>query len=884
MSNPQASSSRRWARRIGLLLVVAGLGYFTTTLIQQLQALPPIRRDLGALVAIGFGVAVPPVTVALIGLLWRALMRDQGVMIGRGAAMRIIAVSQIGKYLPGNVGHFVGRGALARAAGLPLGPTVSTTLLEVVWTLALGAAISALTLLWWLDGSVGGTLAGLNPGIMLLAGAGLALAPWPGIVLLNRFTPSLAARLGGGQPVVLPRPGTAALIGVILLACFGLLGVSVWLQARGLFGVESGSLIGFTLLFITAWVAGYVVPGAPGGLGVREGIMLALFSPVVGPGPALALGVSTRVMTTLGDGLAFLLGLMAQHRHRLWPGAGHRAPPDYPRWRRQRHRAEASSRQQALEKLQQSAEAPRVTLVLTDPTAAGDDLAAMLGSVVDQSYPNWRLLVPDSPAARAALHGEPGRDHRVQRTPADSPPADGDWVIPLDGQTQLAPDALLWLATAAMENPAWALIYTDEDRCDAAGTPVQPRFKPDWSPHLVLSADYPGHLVALRREVVDWPQRPVSPRWLVLQAAGGLPDTAIGHVPRVLCHRPRGLAPAPGSGDGAADDSGEDHRQAAQAFIQQRYPKLNGHLGPGLTPGSQRLHFDTAPGRLASIIIPTRDQRQYLEPCIESLLARTEGVDFEIIVMDNGSSEPDTLEYLAALQARPEPVTVVPADIPFNWSRLNNLGVQAARGDLLVFLNNDTEVRRPDWLAMLAGYAGLPDVGVAGGLLFYPDGTLQHAGVVVGMNGWADHVFMGGAADPTADNNPFVSPLQTRNVLAVTGACLAVERGVYDAVGGFDEAFMICGSDIAFCLAARRHAGHNVLVAEAQLIHYESKTRSPNVPEVDFIESRRAYAPYRVEAIDPCYNPNLSLDRTWPTLNTGAYRPPAPDSGSTSLV
>lgn len=317
LNKPKAMNARQWARRIGLALVVAGLVYFVTNLVQQLQALPPIQWDMAALIAIAFGVAVPPVTVMLIGLLWRALMREQGVVIGRGTAMCIIAVSQIGKYLPGNVGHFVGRGALARAEGLPLGPTVSTTLLEVVWTLALGAAISALTLLWWLDGRGGGTLAGINPIFMLLVGVGLALAPWPGIYLLNRLTPGLAARLGGGQPVVLPRLGTTALIVLILLICFGLQGVSVWLQARALFGVESGSLIGFTLLFFTAWVAGYVVPGAPGGLGVREGIILALFSPVVGPGPALALGVSTRVMTTLGDGMAFLLGLMAQNRHRV---------------------------------------------------------------------------------------------------------------------------------------------------------------------------------------------------------------------------------------------------------------------------------------------------------------------------------------------------------------------------------------------------------------------------------------------------------------------------------------------------------------------------------------------------------------------------------------
>ena len=180
---------------------------------------------------------------------------------------------------------------------------------------------------------------------------------------------------------------------------------------------------------------------------------------------------------------------------------------------------------------------------------------------------------------------------------------------------------------------------------------------------------------------------------------------------------------------------------------------------------------------------------------------------------------------------------------------------------MLVFLNNDTEIITPDWLVRLVEYALLPDVATVGALLLYPDRTIQHAGVVVGMGGWADHVFNGEPVQhyPT----PFVSSVVPRNVLANTGACVAVATARFDALGGFDEAFEICGSDVELGIRAHKQGLLNVYLPAARLLHLESKTRSPHVPEVDFQQSALKYAPYRLEG-DPFYNPNLDLSASTP--------------------
>jgi GT2 family glycosyltransferase len=273
--------------------------------------------------------------------------------------------------------------------------------------------------------------------------------------------------------------------------------------------------------------------------------------------------------------------------------------------------------------------------------------------------------------------------------------------------------------------------------------------------------------------------------------------------------------------------------------------------------------FALAAATRVSIVVPTRDKAELVEACVRSIVARSTWPNVEVLIVDNQSAEAATFAAFDRLRALDPRVRVLPAPIPFNWSRVNNLAARESAGEVLVFLNNDTEVITPDWIERLAEVALLPDVAAVGPLLLYPDGTVQHAGVVVGMGGWADHVFKGRA--PVHHPSPFVSAVTTRNVLAVTGACLAIERAKFERLGGFDEEFEICGSDVELGLRAHRGGLQNVYLAMVRLVHHESKTRGPQVPENDFVQSARKYAPYR-EGADPFYSPHLDRMATTPTI------------------
>lgn len=340
----------------------------------------------------------------------------------------------------------------------------------------------------------------------------------------------------------------------------------------------------------------------------------------------------------------------------------------------------------------------------------------------------------------------------------------------------------------------------------------------------------------------------------------------VEHVPRVLYHW-RLHETSTSLNSDSKPYAHEAGRKAVESYICDRYrsARSNIQIADGEYAFTYKAEFDLPKQLVVSVIIPTRDRVDLLRPCVEGILNRSSWKNLEVLILDNGSREEQTQEYLHSIQKSDPRVRVVRADIPFNWSRLNNIGARESRGDVFIFLNNDTQVISPGWIESLAGYASLPDVGVVGGLLLFEDGTIQHSGVVVGMGGWADHVFR--TQQPSHFvGEPFVSPVLTRNVLAVTGACAAITREKFELLGGFDESFIICGSDVELCLRAYRHGYFNVMCAEARLYHYESKTRTPHVPEEDFKQSDVKYAPYRVHKVDPFYNPNLSLAKTMPLL------------------
>lgn len=509
-------------------------------------------------------------------------------------------------------------------------------------------------------------------------------------------------------------------------------------------------------------------------------------------------------------------------------------------------------------------------------------LSAALDSVLGQTHAGFELCIADDasadPGVAALLEDYAARDARVRyvtrperggiaaNTNSALELALGDYVVFLDHDDLLHRDALASLAAAIGAGSAGDIVYSDHDCVGPDGRRRNPFFKPDWSPDLFLAQMYLGHFVAIRRELVERagglrPGCDGSQDYdLVLRciALGGRPS----HIPKILYHwrqHPGSTAANPQSKP-YAHDAG---RRAIQSYLDEASPGARADSAEFLFTYDVRYPLPSPQPR-AAIIIPTRDRVDLLGPCLDSIFALTDYDHYEVIVVDNNSVEAATQKYFAEARRAHPNLRVLPAPVPFNWSHLNNLGAADIDADVLVFLNNDTVVISRDWLQRLAENTLRPDVGVCGPLLLYEDGTIQHAGVVIGLGGWADHVYKG--EPPQHRQDLFVSPMLRRDVLAVTGACMAITAAKFRALGGFDEEFIICGSDVDLCLRAH-HAGlRNVYLPEARLYHYESKTRDPRaIPEIDFVRSAASYGGFRT-AGDPLYNSNLDPMRCTPSL------------------
>ncbi len=507
-------------------------------------------------------------------------------------------------------------------------------------------------------------------------------------------------------------------------------------------------------------------------------------------------------------------------------------------------------------------------------------LREAIASVEAQTYPHWELCIHDDASDQSHVAGV--LDEIAQRLPnlrisrsserqgiaattnAAIALAKGRWITFLDHDDLLEPDALAAVVACHQATSA-EVVYTDHDVLGEDGNLRNPYFKPDWNLDLFLSQMYLGHLVSFDAALVrqlgglrsdcDGSQD----YDLVLRCAAA--GATIAHVPKVLYHW-RAHAGSTAANANSKPYAHHAGRRALQQHVQAAHPGAQVDDGEHLFCYDVRYPYADS-GPLASIIIPTRDGLDLLRTCVESLYAKTDYRAFEVIVVDNGSTQAETLEWLEATSRR-ENFRVIRADVPFNWSALNNLAAREAHGEVLVFLNNDTEIIDGQWLQRLAENALRPDVGVCGPLLLYGDRTIQHAGVVIGMGGWADHVFKGEA--PVHNQNLFVSPVLQRQVLAVTGACMVVARDTFESLGGFDESFIVCGSDVELCLRAHARGLATVYVARAVMIHHESKTRDPRaIPESDFVRSAEAYSPYREEG-DPFFSPNLDYMASSPRL------------------
>lgn len=566
----------------------------------------------------------------------------------------------------------------------------------------------------------------------------------------------------------------------------------------------------------------------------------------------------------------------------------------YPSWVREFDILADSARVQMRASVTTLENKPLVSVVMPvyNPSPVG--LEAAIASVRAQIYPHWELCIADDASTDAAIRPLLERyardDARIKvvfreknghisaASNSALALAGGEWVALLDHDDLLAEHALFWVVDAINKHPACRLIYSDEDKIDEAGVRSDPYFKCDWNPDLFYSQNMFSHLgvyqTNLVREVGGFRAGLEGSQDydLALRCIERVAPGQIHHIARVLyhcrihadstAHSPEAKPYAMVAGERALNEHFERLGVAAKAES----------VGYGY-----RAHY-ALPERLplVSLIIPTRNGMKLLRQCVESILGKTTYTNYEIIIIDNGSDDRATLRYLEELAARPC-VRVIRDARPFNYSALNNAAVKVARGEVLGLINNDVEVINPDWLSEMVSHALRPEVGAVGARLWYADDTLQHAGVVLGIHGIAEHVhrFL-----PRNHVGYCGRASLIQSFSAVTGACLLVRKSIYEEVGGLNETeLQVACNDVDFCLRVREAGYRNIWTPYAELYHHESASRGfDDTPEKQARSAKEvAYMQQRWGDLllnDPAYSPNLSLDAddfslAWPPRVAG---------------
>lgn len=544
-------------------------------------------------------------------------------------------------------------------------------------------------------------------------------------------------------------------------------------------------------------------------------------------------------------------------------------------WRTERCRTES-------QRLLADPAAPTISLVMPVYNPSPAWLAEALDSVLAQRYGKWELCIADDASTDPEVarllkrYSEADRRIRVVFRPANGhiaaasqsalDLATGEFVAFLDHDDLLAPDALFWMARAVLEKPAAGLIYSDEDRLLDGDRRANPYFKPDWNPELLRAQNYLCHLTMVRtslaREAGGFRLgfEGAQDYDLFLRVSERLGAEQIAHVPLVLYHW-REHAGSTSTGGAAKPYALDAGKRAVQEHLQRLGIAATVEAAPEAACWNRVRYAVPARRPRLSLVIPTRNQLPLLRQCLESV-AKSSYPDYEIVVINNGSDDPQTLAYLDTLRGRANHKVIDDAG-PFNYARLNNDAVRQTSGEILVFLNNDIEAIGTDWLDELVSHAVQPDIGPVGARLWFPNETLQHGGVVLGIFNIASHAHYGlGRGDP----GYFGRAVLAQNMQAVTGACLAIRRRLFDDLGGFDERLEVSLNDVDLCLRAGKMGFRTVWTPYAELYHHESATRGRDNTAAKREKTEREFAYFRnrwgnLLWADPDYNINLTLDR-----------------------
>jgi GT2 family glycosyltransferase len=525
-------------------------------------------------------------------------------------------------------------------------------------------------------------------------------------------------------------------------------------------------------------------------------------------------------------------------------------------------------------------DAPKFSFILPLCAFIDGDPKNLVMTILNQIYPHWELLILGGSVMQKELV-QPlldlaDGDHRVRLIIGEfSVPvsqaanlalkqATGNWIVLLDGGFVLAPHALVELAEAIRQHNEPHVVYSDEDRIDDDGHRSNPRFKCDFSLDLLRSSDYFGSLTCYHastlRDIGGWREQfdGAHVHDLHLRMAERCQGEDIVHVPKVLCHAKFcGERPS-------LDEKKVNHRaKIGEAALNEHFHRLRIPARVSLIPGtlSYRAYYPLPdPLPLVSLIIPTCDQAELLEFCVESIVEKTDYSNYEIIVVDNNSKEAATFALFETLR-RNKKIKLLSYKQPFNFSAINNFAVTKAKGTVLAFLNNDVEVITPGWLGEMVSHALRPEIGCVGAKLLYPNGTVQHGGVIIGLGGLAGHAHRHA---PAGDPGYLGRLSVVQNFMAVTAACLVIRKETFVKAGGFDEKNLpVAYNDVDFCLRVAKLGLRNLWTPFAELYHYESISRGSDFDpdKLDRYRDECAYVqktwPEFIEH-DPYYSPNLT--------------------------
>ncbi len=540
------------------------------------------------------------------------------------------------------------------------------------------------------------------------------------------------------------------------------------------------------------------------------------------------------------------------------------------------------------------AKQPKISIVVPLYNTDENFFLELLNSVLVQTYSNWELCFADGSQERNdTIYAMCSRCSKVryrflgenkgisENTNLAIEMAQGDYIAFLDHDDTLPPFALYEIVKTINDKPETEFIYSDEDKIDEKGERFDPYFKPDFSPETLECHNYITHFVVIKKTLLDQIGK-LNSQFdgaqdfdFVLRATENTKH--IDHIPKVLYHwRAHQKSTAK-----VADTKNYAYEAGVKVIAEhlKRTGKEAIVKNPGEVPGIYQVKYAVKGKPKVSILIPNKDYYQGLKKCLKSILTLTTYENYEILILENNSTEKETFAFYKTIQQNPKIRVLECKEKEFNYSKIINFGVKNATGDFILQLNNDTKLLTPDWLEILLGYAQNKEIGAVGARLYYADKSIQHAGIAYGIAGKAGNLLVG---LPYGTHDPFGREAATRNVAAVTGACLFCRREIYDEVGFMAETlFKVAFNDVDFCLKILEKGYRVVYNPYIELIHYESKTRGyEDTPEkkARFEEETQNFQTkwnHLLQKGDPYYNPNLShADGNFKCR--GDYQSPAP--------